>query len=880
MRIGDKGENEKKSRLFFPVICLSFLILGILLGIKNVPGYLKANFIVLCNPDLLASLFEGRNIDILYLDIKLENLKKIEKVREFAIKQGRLITSDEDFVNAKISFRGLLSPCKVRLKGDLPDHWNNDKWSMRVEMKDDSTLKGMSRFSLQKPRIRNNTGEWMFLKTLRKEGCMSVRYDYVEVVMNGKSKGMFAMEEHFSKEMIEHNQRREGLIFKFDDDMFWKKFPSDIASYIDKNLIFRSSVPIFRNNKRIENNAMLAQQKEIVSKLIRSSQDNSLGASKVFSAEKTGKFLAQVKIWNTEHCLSIDDINFYYNPVTCLIEPIGFDGCPGNSELGAFFNTSINSNEDNWVNFCLKDHSIMSSYINYLYKFSSSEYLSEIQRNFEDQEIKFRRHLLRDLVFESPAEIWSNHSTLLDYDPWQILQKRANRIRKELSERKIIKTFAELNLEKNLIVIKVRNTTTQPVEVRDVKLNSHKWRTSDLDSVPRRNSSSTHENTIIDHFGTGLKQIKGDLIFKLPLDSNIKTMLLNKNILLLEVRFLGNPEGFFDVKVPLSTYNYRINNLPSLASASAQDHNSSLIKKKNLSWTIQSGTHCIKESLIIPSRIRLTIQPGTVLIFDEKSVFISKSQIIAKGTENEPIVFTSSNKGWPGFLLTETKSNSYFEHVLFENMLGIGQEHNINGVEKGGWSMTGGITVNESPSHFTSCKFDNSLSEDALNIISTSFSLQNCFFQDSFSDAFDGDFVKGKVIDCVFRNIKGDGIDLSGSEVEIVNCDLELIKDKGISVGENSKVSVQNSRINKVSFGIVSKDLSQTIVSDSIIIKASKAGFSAYKKKNSFGAASIQISKSSVIDSNRNFLVQNGSSIKNNNNWIKTVDVDIVELYD
>lgn len=83
------------------------------------------------------------------------------------------------------------------------------------------------------------------------------------------------------------------------------------------------------------------------------------------------------------------------------------------------------------------------------------------------------------------------------------------------------------------------------------------------------------------------------------------------------------------------------------------------------------------------------------------------------------------------------------------------------------------------------------------------FSLQNCFFQGSFSNAFDGDFVIDKVIDCVFRNIKGDVIDLSGSEAEIINCDLELIEDKGISVVGNSKVSVQNSRKNKVSLGIV-----------------------------------------------------------------------------
>ena len=108
------------------------------------PDYKKANFIVLYNPVLLVPFFEDRYIDILYLDIKLENLKKIEKVREFATKEGRLITANEGFVIPKISFRGLLSPCKVRLNDDPTDHRNNDKWSVRVEMKNESVLKGMS----------------------------------------------------------------------------------------------------------------------------------------------------------------------------------------------------------------------------------------------------------------------------------------------------------------------------------------------------------------------------------------------------------------------------------------------------------------------------------------------------------------------------------------------------------------------------------------------------------------------------------------------------------------------------------------------------------------------------------------------------------------
>ena len=70
-------------------------------------------------------------------------------------------------------------------------------------MKGNNLLKGMSRFSLQDPVTRNNTAEWLFLETLRNEECMGVRYEFVNLTINGKKMGIYALEEHFSKELIE-----------------------------------------------------------------------------------------------------------------------------------------------------------------------------------------------------------------------------------------------------------------------------------------------------------------------------------------------------------------------------------------------------------------------------------------------------------------------------------------------------------------------------------------------------------------------------------------------------------------------------------------------------------------------------------------------------
>ena len=44
------------------------------------------------------------------------------------MKNGLLVASKEDFVKAEISNHKEKNACKVRLKGDLSDHWSGEKF--------------------------------------------------------------------------------------------------------------------------------------------------------------------------------------------------------------------------------------------------------------------------------------------------------------------------------------------------------------------------------------------------------------------------------------------------------------------------------------------------------------------------------------------------------------------------------------------------------------------------------------------------------------------------------------------------------------------------------------------------------------------------------
>jgi len=122
--------------------------------------------VILQKLDLWQVIKEKNQLPTLKLEVSFQGMQKIHAKRKSALNTGLLVSCEDDFVKAEISFLNQSHNCKIRLKGDLSDHWAGEKFSLRVEMKDGSLIKGMSRFSLQDPVTRNNTAEWLYQKSL------------------------------------------------------------------------------------------------------------------------------------------------------------------------------------------------------------------------------------------------------------------------------------------------------------------------------------------------------------------------------------------------------------------------------------------------------------------------------------------------------------------------------------------------------------------------------------------------------------------------------------------------------------------------------------------------------------------------------------------
>ena len=156
-----------------------------------------------------SNFYKLENID---LEIPFEKTIIIENLRKESISNGSLPPANKmPRVKTKILHNGKEFYADIRLKGDRKAHFiDKEKSSYKLELDRDQFIFGMKKFSIQKPRIRNYIHEWIFHELSKKEGIIKIRYDFINLSINGDDKGLYVLEEGFGKELIERNKRRNG----------------------------------------------------------------------------------------------------------------------------------------------------------------------------------------------------------------------------------------------------------------------------------------------------------------------------------------------------------------------------------------------------------------------------------------------------------------------------------------------------------------------------------------------------------------------------------------------------------------------------------------------------------------------------------------------
>jgi hypothetical protein len=199
------------------------------------------------------------------------------------------------------------------------------------------------------------------------------------------------------------------------------------------------------------------------------------------------------------------------------------------------------------------------------------------------------------------------------------------------------------------------------------------------------------------------------------------------------------------------------------------------------------------------------------------------------GNQENPVVIESSDGSGGGLLVINAPGTSIIDHVVFNN---------LDIVNQADYFTTGAVTFYASDVNITNTTFANNASEDALNVVRAEFLLGSSGFSQTFSDAVDIDFGKGLVENSRFADIGNDALDFSGSMVTVRGATINRTGDKGISVGERSRVIIESASFHNLNLGLASKDVSEVETGD-LEFNNVNVGVAAYQKKAEFGPSQI-----------------------------------------
>lgn len=829
---------------------------------------------LLLAPKNILSFKLPEEIPKIAIDIKFKHLQKVFNKRDEALKLGLLVKGEDDFVPAIIRHGNRAIKVKLRLKGDATDHLQEKKWSYRVHVKGKDQLFGLRRFSIQAPWVRAFHGEMLFGETLRHVGVLAPRYFFVNVVINGDDIGVMAIEEHFSKELLENSGRREGVIVRFDDSLNWAqhiledKQKRSLVGWTDFNYV-KPFINSF-GSSRIAKSEKLSKDLAIAVGLLRAFQKNEISASEVFDIEKIGSLLAVAEFWGALHSTAWQNLVLYLNPITMRIEPIGYDASlalktrlsPGEIKIGHF-----DINKD-----LLSSPEIFSVYVKNLRNLAKDTLEGDLIAKLKGIEQKY-------------LPILKKEAFLLSEFPWESIIERADNLLKvSQNEKKLLelvnypnespKNFPALlhayNIEnQGSSFLELENLTGFKVEVQSINWVSRNDGSSlsfnpvSKVEFPIKISPSTHSG-IPKTLRLFYEPLKNQGNFSLQVTANIRgEKRLYKSLAIKYYPILTNNP------IPASRLKEQLTQHPFLT-----------FKENERSLHIKKGSWKVKGRLILPVGSSLTIAAGTTLEFEPEGGLIARGPLYFQGTESAPILLKGAEgQGddalWQGVSVLASSKTSKWSQVTVLN---------TSGIKHAGWELSGGVTFYRSNINMDHCIFQGNRAEDALNIIHSKFQLASIEFRDTFSDGFDADYSEGKIENSSFENIGmtegGDGLDISFSNVTVNSVRFHNIIDKALSVGEKSWMKATSIYIERSGTGVTSKDGSFLDISHSTIKQSKVAGMMAYIKKPEFGSASIEANNISFLGSAPETRLQNGSSIILDGKNLIEESIDVNQLYE
>jgi hypothetical protein len=670
----------------------------------------------------------------------------------------------------------------------------------------DETVLGMKRFSLHHPAARNDLAEWIYHRALAREGLVALRYEFVEVSLNGKSLGVYALEEHFDKLLLEHNRRREGPILRFDEELMWRQLheqinPFEGAAWSGYGDFPASAVDGFRTARTLEDPAHREQFLQSLAAL-EGFRHGRLAPGAVFDLERFATYYALVDLLGAEHGARWHNQRFYWNPLTRRLEPIGFDAaCRPTAFLSAVGPAGRHARgvlrmERSFDEALFADPDFEARYLAELERVSEAAYLERLLADLRPD----LERALRVLHREFPqVEV-----------PHALLERNRRYLSALLRPAAAVRAYPADGAQGGASALRVGNLQVLPLEVLGLV---HGAASADLAAPallpPRRPGDFVSYQEIALPAAVPLGA-GAELRYRVRGTSRVLSAPVAAHSLPeAEALLPSRAERAFDPA-----------DFPFLAAG-----------RDGTTLELRPGTWRVASDLVVPAGRILRASPGTRIDLVNGARIVSRSPLEWLGSAEAPVELVSNDGSGRGLVVLQAGAPSTLRHVRFEG-LRVGADDP--------WSLTGAVTFYESPLVCERCEFADNQAEDALNVVRGAFRLDATTFRGAASDAFDGDFCEGEITNSAFLGQRNDGIDVSGSSVRIRDVRIDGAGDKGVSAGEHSDVDAEGLEIARARVALASKDTSRLVVRG-VRLRGCTWAFAAFQKKPEFGPAWLDV---------------------------------------
>ncbi|MBL8724865.1 MAG: CotH kinase family protein [Planctomycetes bacterium] len=846
------------------------------------------------------------------LSLTAADLDRLTARRTAALAAGILEQQAADLVPVVVRCGAESARGRVRLKGDWTDHLDTDQWSLRFEL--DAPIRGMRRFAVQHPKTRGHTMEWVVMAVARRRGVLAPRADFATVAINGTQKGVYYLEEHPAKELLESQGRRDGPIVRFDESARWGTtlqygfhrtgtpaegllrtqalVDAEVAGFDERRLLatpgldsrLLRAIAMARDVQRLA----VAGDPEVsvVRQLLALRRLEGRAVEDLFAAERLGKWLALYTLFRAFHGVSWIQWRLYHDPVLDRLEPIVFDTA---ADLTVHRGELVlDSPAIRWLT---SSDAVLVAAWRELGQLTAPEFVDALLAELLPQVRAFDRAMQAAGSGMPGVDLAAALESLLRAQAAELQQvarprhaagflaalvglRSADGRDERAAE---VESWSRTTIATELVGFRFRNGRIVPAAEALVG----------LAALPEAEDAVT-----VLPGGAVLLPADGARVrFRIPIDRRLAD-LGEVAALKRAIRQNADPErgAGIDLEVlyrpvaepelrhePLVLRRAPMPEVASLGRPPAPTLAQALERYPFLHYDLRErqlwvpeGRHRVDGDFLLPVGVPLHLAPGAELHLAPAAVVVVGA-LQAAGTAERPVRVGAQDpaQGFAGMVVLGSAGPSRLQHFELRH---------AGEIRRGGWHSSGGLTCLDAPVHASDCQFLAGRGEDVVNVFGCRVQFERCTFAGGPSDLLDGDFVTGTIVDCEFADAGEDAIDVSGSTVQVRGCRFRNIGDKALSVGEASSLTADACHIEAAAIAVAAKDRAEALLTGCQVDAVEHFLAAVYVKKPEFGPARLRL-RGCRVPAAAPRLVQTGCELFVDDQVMPTQDVDVEALY-